>query len=64
MRVYWWQDGLHIGPESKAEYEILSKAWYFLEGLEGLTFEFPDRSHGLKFAKNSDAGASGKGDDQ
>ena len=59
MRIYWWQDGLHISPESQKEHDALAKVWRFLENLK---IEFPDRS-GTEFPRDSGISASSEGDD-
>ena len=58
MRIFWWQDGIHIGPDSKEEHDMLAKVWRVLERLK---FEFPDRS--TRASDDIGVSTSGKSDD-
>ena len=42
MRIYWWQCGLHIQPESMREVELLDQ---ILEALKVLRFGKDSDSH-------------------
>ena len=36
MRIYWWQDGLHISAESEEEHQFLAHCWDKLQTFEVL----------------------------
>lgn len=34
MRIFWWQDGIHLSAESEEEHQALAKCWDALQLFE------------------------------
>lgn len=54
MKVYWWQGGLHLQPESDVEAEALNVV------MNGVRYERPPENDDPRTARTPDASALGE----